>query len=1104
MSDYRASSGSLTSPSPSPPPEPFPNKKPPSTPKTTGLDSSSELSELTEDEQDATRDSTHSSTPQDNRRLPRRKRSGIVPEPMWDWAYKTNGRRQHDIDEPPLSPNKISTPASSSSTTRGHDTQKHDIDNDEDEGDTKTQSRQLPSEVDDEDGGDEQDEHESEEEEENGDDPIKIADPAVSVVKDATRESSMVLTEDAASSDYSMESEDEEQQDEEEEAPPDEEADVEAEDDATIAKNADIAPVVPLAPAGSSIMAGQQIIKSPSTSPSTSPEPEEEQVEEPPHISVEKPMKVEPIEPDTVVDPEVDNDEDAEDPEKADADADPDAEVEAEVENEETETDLQPAHRVEALEVLAQIELRFGLIREALYVEKMEELAMEEAMILQGTHPEMIHLQTELQNRHDKRLELAAKKRKYEDDHVTMMRKGDEDAIWGWWKFEKEELRNEMHADANRKKRRLEREKRLLERAHPVLHIPQPPAGLVPNKSISIKEMMKFASLDSSHTYSSKLKRKRKDLDHGYPYSSLSMLSTKEIQIDRQAMSSSRSRSFHPPIANEMGPPMGIVQPFEQHYVDYATHPGMMPPHGHGPFVHGIPPASMAVHHSYPPPPPGRVYHQPPGPPPPMGSIHHPGNRSNQGPGAPHTGYMPRPGRRSPSPPPSQNYDQGGPVNGNNPYVNGPNQHWGPIQSAVPPSSSGAGPSKSIMNGYPKEHRRDARERERDVKERERERIWHDTNTKDTHVSDEYGRVHQQHVHRHPPVHQTLQGVPHHHHVVHRHPPPHHHHSSRPPPLHTVHRQHEVEQESASRHPPPTIEQINLIPKPVSNSSFWRQEEEREQRERERSRNLPPGPPGPPPPMSQLSPPAERERSSQPSSLFVMTPSQAMQQSNFNPSRQNEGATSRREPWMDERNPRYEQPESSTHIPADGGRRPHTHSRQGSASTIVINNNNTSSPRPRNGSSNGIPPSSPPPMPPTGPGVGPAPSYTPSLLHSPSRRSGASPRTMPSSTPKTGSGRSLSPLPTKPIAFTPGHPVGPGTPGGTGSRLGTPGLTGPGTRPDVSLNSHGMPAITHGPGLYSSTTGLAGPAQPLALSSGNDPGHMAPPKMTAVPLSNGS
>ena len=51
-----------------------------------------------------------------------------------------------------------------------------------------------------------------------------------------------------------------------------------------------------------------------------------------------------------------------------------------------------------------------------------------------GTHPEMIYLQNELQNRHDKRLELAAKKRKYDDDHVTLMRKVEEDAVWSWWK----------------------------------------------------------------------------------------------------------------------------------------------------------------------------------------------------------------------------------------------------------------------------------------------------------------------------------------------------------------------------------------------------------------------------------------------------------------------------------------------------------------------------------------------------------------------------------------------------------------------------------------------------------------------------------------------
>lgn len=400
MSDYRASSGSLTSPSPSPPPQSLsliPNKKPPSTTttaKTAGLDSSSELSELTEDEQDAaTRDSTLSSTPQDSRRLPRRKRSGIVPEPMWDWAYKTNGRRPpHDNDDPLPPSNKTSAPASTSSTGRGLNTQErdnendNDNDNDEDDEDGKTMSRQLPSEIDDDDGGEEPDEHESEEEEEeNVEDADKTVAPAVSTLKDGTRESSMALTEeDVASSDYSMESEDEEQQEEEEEAPQDEEADVEAEDDATVAKNVDTAPVVPIAPASNSIMAGQQIIKSPSTSPSTSPEPEEEPAERPVHTVDEKPLKTEPVEPDTVPDPEVDNDEEVEDPEKPDADVDQDPEVEAEVENEEAESDLQPAHRVEALEVLAQIELRFGLIREALYVEKMEELAMEEAMILQG------------------------------------------------------------------------------------------------------------------------------------------------------------------------------------------------------------------------------------------------------------------------------------------------------------------------------------------------------------------------------------------------------------------------------------------------------------------------------------------------------------------------------------------------------------------------------------------------------------------------------------------------------------------------------------------------------------------------------------------------
>ena len=46
----------------------------------------------------------------------------------------------------------------------------------------------------------------------------------------------------------------------------------------------------------------------------------------------------------------------------------------------------------------------------------------------------MIHLLNEPQVRHDRRLELAAKKCRYEDEHVTLMCKAEEDIIWNWWK----------------------------------------------------------------------------------------------------------------------------------------------------------------------------------------------------------------------------------------------------------------------------------------------------------------------------------------------------------------------------------------------------------------------------------------------------------------------------------------------------------------------------------------------------------------------------------------------------------------------------------------------------------------------------------------------
>ena len=58
--------------------------------------------------------------------------------------------------------------------------------------------------------------------------------------------------------------------------------------------------------------------------------------------------------------------------------------AEAASEVKETKLSLQPAHCAEALDMTAQIELQYALLRERRYIEKIDDLAMEEAMVLQG------------------------------------------------------------------------------------------------------------------------------------------------------------------------------------------------------------------------------------------------------------------------------------------------------------------------------------------------------------------------------------------------------------------------------------------------------------------------------------------------------------------------------------------------------------------------------------------------------------------------------------------------------------------------------------------------------------------------------------------------
>lgn len=124
--------------------------------------------------------------------------------------------------------------------------------------------------------------------------------------------------------------------------------------------------------------------------------------------------------------------------------------------------DLQSADRQPALDALAILELKFALLRQRIYQDKMDELGKEEQMIQNGTHPEMLHTISELEKRRDKRIVLAEKRRKKDMELAVAVRKCDEDGIWSWWMVTKDEVQAELITETSRKRRRVERERRAL------------------------------------------------------------------------------------------------------------------------------------------------------------------------------------------------------------------------------------------------------------------------------------------------------------------------------------------------------------------------------------------------------------------------------------------------------------------------------------------------------------------------------------------------------------------------------------------------------------------------------------------------------------------
>ncbi|KAJ3545362.1 hypothetical protein NM688_g5633 [Phlebia brevispora] len=400
----------------------------------------------------------------------------------------------------------------------------------------------------------------------------------------------------------------------------------------------------------------------------------------------------------------------------------------------ELESDLQPAHRAEALDVLATIELKYALLRERLYVEKMENLAWEEALVRADIHPEMLHLHAELSKRRDKRLELAARRRDYEIVNLTKRRRLDEDAVWSWWKYRREELQTTMIAENNRKRRRLERERRAVDRPLPERHIPSPP-NEVP-VAPTLRELVKNDPFESAEA------RRRQMPMSSLAYPRLTTLSQQDIISDLEYLNAHRRpydslrpgmMGVNPVMGHPAGGPgydqfnMGVGMmdgpglpnrlpqqvPFQQPPFQHAPPPNQMMPGFPGPGIGAVP--RLQHHHSAPPGTVPNMVHSQMLMEQDVGPIRRPGSGAphvSQFPGGPSVPLM----RRSISPVPIQPH---GAMPTIGPSVM-PNKSNGWMGMAGPGSANLGGPSKEPVR-FPADMR--PLEMEALEREKERERI---------------------------------------------------------------------------------------------------------------------------------------------------------------------------------------------------------------------------------------------------------------------------------------------------------------------------------------------------------------------------------------------
>ncbi|WFC96561.1 hypothetical protein MBRA1_003222 [Malassezia brasiliensis] len=234
--------------------------------------------------------------------------------------------------------------------------------------------------------------------------------------------------------------------------------------------------------------------------------------------------------------------------------------------------------RQEAVDLLTRIEIAYAMLRDRLYHERLEELEAESEMIHDGTHPELQLLHMIIDARRDRRLALLQNWLSEEELERARWAKAEDAIAWVNWRDDAASVRRDLISDTVRKRRRLDREKRLLD-------TPQPIRRHQPFEAELVRKPPAYSARSQRDVdrYDYALQRYPNEDIHAYmAYPDLRGLDEYDVWMDMDQMGIRPMAPMYPPYVRqdevamqEMYPPYAPPQP-AGYGPSYPVAPGYM------------------------------------------------------------------------------------------------------------------------------------------------------------------------------------------------------------------------------------------------------------------------------------------------------------------------------------------------------------------------------------------------------------------------------------------------------------------------------------------------------------------------------------------------